>query len=134
MSRPLGQPTSHADSSRQNSEFSFCRSSYQWDYQPTIVRLNAALQRRNIRTWLDLECMAGSTVSAMAAAVDNASAVVYGVSESYKCVKHPPSAAVHHRHTLVSKTMVPVLLALQGVHKLPHGAELVSSPALNIVT
>jgi hypothetical protein len=34
--------------------------SYQWDVQTTIKRLNASLQHRGFRTWIDIECMAVS--------------------------------------------------------------------------
>jgi hypothetical protein len=62
---------------------------YGRDVQPTIKRLNGSLQWRGFKTWIDVECMSGSTVTAMADAIDNAAAVAYAVTE--KCESSHPS-------------------------------------------
>jgi hypothetical protein len=54
--------------------------SYNWNVQATMQRLNASLLRRNYRTWFDLTNMKGSTVEAMASAIEMAAVFVFGVS------------------------------------------------------
>jgi hypothetical protein len=58
--------------------------SYNWDHQPTILRVVAALQARGYDVWVDVEQMKGSTVDTMARAVENAAVMVMGVSRAYK--------------------------------------------------
>ena len=57
---------------------------YCWDQQPVVKRVHAALVRRGYAVWIDIEQMTGSTVDSMAAAVENAEAVLIGVSRQYK--------------------------------------------------
>ena len=58
--------------------------SYCWAQQETVVRVRDALGRRGYAVWLDIEQMQGSTVEAMADAIDGCSAVLYGISRNYK--------------------------------------------------
>eukprot|EP01047_Picozoa_sp_COSAG01_P003920 COSAG01_NODE_123_length_25210_cov_348.799434_5_plen_1182_part_00 len=58
--------------------------SYNWDHQVVIKRVHASLVRRGYTTWIDVEKMQGSTVEAMAAAVEGAVAMCCGVSRAYK--------------------------------------------------
>ena len=58
--------------------------SYNWDHQSVIKRINAALKARDYAVWIDIEKMQGSTVEAMADAVEGAACVVYGISRPYK--------------------------------------------------
>lgn len=58
--------------------------SYPWVFQPTMIRLNESLKARGFICWFDLEDMTGSTMDAMANAVDSAAVMVYGVSLAYK--------------------------------------------------
>jgi hypothetical protein len=58
--------------------------SYCWDQQPVVKRVHAALVRRGYTVWIDIEQMTGSTVDAMALAVENACVVLIGVSREYK--------------------------------------------------
>jgi hypothetical protein len=58
--------------------------SYNWDHQPTIKRIHAALVSRGYTVWIDVEQMKGSTVDAMSLAVEDAAVVVFGVSRAYK--------------------------------------------------
>eukprot|EP01051_Picozoa_sp_SAG22_P016367 SAG22_NODE_2298_length_2742_cov_2.665910_2_plen_346_part_01 len=58
--------------------------SYCWDQQAVIKRVHAALKSRAYRTWIDIEQMMGSTVDAMAGAVENAEVVLIGVSREHK--------------------------------------------------
>eukprot|EP01049_Picozoa_sp_SAG25_P012115 SAG25_NODE_1584_length_2729_cov_3.051331_1_plen_304_part_10 len=54
--------------------------SYNWDHQAVIKRVHASLVRRGYTTWIDVEKMQGSTVEAMADAVEGAAAMCYGIS------------------------------------------------------
>jgi hypothetical protein len=58
--------------------------SYNWDHQDTILRLVKALQARGYVVWVDVEQMKGSTVDAMAEAVEGAEVMLIGVSRVYK--------------------------------------------------
>ena len=58
--------------------------SYNWDHQDVIKCINTALKARGYLVWIDIEKMQGSTVEAMADAVEDAAVVCYGISEAYK--------------------------------------------------
>ena len=58
--------------------------SYNWGHQDTIKRINTALKARGYSVWIDIEKMQGSTVEAMADAVEDAAVMCYGISEAYK--------------------------------------------------
>ena len=62
-----------------------CRGlSYQWDVQATVLRIAASMRERSFLVWVDTEMMSGSTLDAMAAAVENAHCVLVCVTERYK--------------------------------------------------
>ena len=58
--------------------------SYQWDSQEVLIEVKNRLQASGYRVWMDLEQMGGSTLEAMAKAVENSSVVLVCVSERYK--------------------------------------------------
>ena len=58
--------------------------SYNWGHQDVIKRINTALKARDYTVWIDVERMQGSTVEAMAEAVEGAAVVCYGISRAYK--------------------------------------------------
>ena len=58
--------------------------SYQWENQKVLVEVKNKLQALGYRVWMDLEQMGGSTLEAMAKAVENASVVLICVSQKYK--------------------------------------------------
>ena len=58
--------------------------SYQWDNQEVLVEVKNKLQASGYRVWMDLEQMGGSTLEAMAKAVENAAVVLVCVSQRYK--------------------------------------------------
>ena len=58
--------------------------SYQWDVQQTMIAVKNSLQEAGYHVWMDIEKMEGSTLEAMAKAVENASVVIIGVSQKYK--------------------------------------------------
>jgi hypothetical protein len=58
--------------------------SYNWDHQPVIKRIHAALVQRGYSMWIDVEQMKGSTVDAMSKAVEDSAVVLFGASRQYK--------------------------------------------------
>ena len=58
--------------------------SYRWDAQEVLVKVKTKLQASGYRIWMDLEQMGGSTLEAMAKAVENAAVVLVCVSQRYK--------------------------------------------------
>ena len=58
--------------------------SYNWDHQHVILRVVAWLQAHGYLVWVDTEQMKGSTVDAMALAVEGSEVVLIGVSRAYK--------------------------------------------------
>ena len=61
-----------------------CCRSYQWDVQPTVLRIATSMRTRNFNVWMDTEMMSGSTLDAMAAAVEDAHCVLICITERYK--------------------------------------------------
>ena len=58
--------------------------SYQWDNQEVLIEVKNRLQASGYRVWMDLEQMGGSTLEAMAKAVENSAVVLVCVSQKYK--------------------------------------------------
>ena len=58
--------------------------SYQWDVQATVLRVAGSMRERGFSVWMDTEMMSGSTLDAMAAAVENAYCILICVTERYK--------------------------------------------------
>lgn len=58
--------------------------SYCWAQQPIMIRIKERLEVGGSRVWMDLDSMSGSTLEAMASAVENADIVLVGVSKDYK--------------------------------------------------
>ena len=58
--------------------------SYSWAQQPIVLKVNGALQQSGVPVWIDVEQMRGSTVDAMAAAVENAACLLIFMSREYK--------------------------------------------------
>jgi hypothetical protein len=58
--------------------------SYAWAHQETVLRIRHALGELGYTVWIDVEQMSGSTVDAMARAIDTARVLVYCISEHYK--------------------------------------------------
>ena len=61
-----------------------CVGRYQWDMQPTVLRVAKSMRERGFRVWVDTEMMSGSTLDAMAAAVEGAHCVLVCITERYK--------------------------------------------------
>lgn len=58
--------------------------SYCWKQQNLVKEINRRLKIQRFTTWIDVEEMTGSTLDSMAAAVENAAAIVVCFSEAYK--------------------------------------------------
>ena len=83
--------------------------SYCWAQQEVVVKIRHALGDRGLKIWLDLEQMEGSTVDAMADAIDQSSFVCYGVSREYKESTNCKLEAMYAHQAGVS--MVPMMLS-----------------------
>jgi len=57
--------------------------SYQWDSQSTMLQIRDKLRSAGFTVWIDVENMSGSTLESMAAAVENCSVFVMGISRKY---------------------------------------------------
>lgn len=62
----------------------FVMISYSWAQQPLVLAMAAKLKEFGVPYWLDKEQMAGSTLEAMAAAVEGCSAMICCISKNYK--------------------------------------------------
>ena len=58
--------------------------SYQWDHQKILIDLRNALLKAGYKVWMDIDQMGGSTLEAMAKAVEGANLVLMSVSKRYK--------------------------------------------------
>ncbi|XP_064597655.1 uncharacterized protein LOC135464094 [Liolophura sinensis] len=58
--------------------------SYQWDSQDVLLKVRDQLRTRGYKTWMDVDYMGGSTLQAMAEAVENSAAVLICMSQRYK--------------------------------------------------
>ncbi|XP_035273869.1 uncharacterized protein LOC118227475 [Anguilla anguilla] len=82
--------------------------SYQWDDQKTLLEVNKTLQNAGIKVWMDVEQMAGSTLQAMAEAVEKAYAVIICVSPKYK---DSPNCRTEAEYTFqLRKEIIPLMM------------------------
>lgn len=58
--------------------------SYQWDHQEILIDVRDALLEAGYKIWMDIDQMGGSTLEAMANAVEGAKIVLMSVSKKYK--------------------------------------------------
>eukprot|EP01047_Picozoa_sp_COSAG01_P033239 COSAG01_NODE_2437_length_7694_cov_47.587887_5_plen_1699_part_01 len=87
--------------------------SYNWDHQDVIKRINASLVSRGYTTWIDVERMQGSTVEAMADAVEGAAVMCYGVSRAYK---ESASCRMEAQYAYQQKKDMVPLMVEEGYH------------------
>lgn len=57
--------------------------SYQWENQKLIQKIRDRLQENGVKCWMDIDYMQGSTVDAMAKAVEDADIVLICYSRKY---------------------------------------------------
>ena len=72
-----------------------CAGSYQWDVQATVLRIAKSMRERGFRVWMDTEMMTGSTLDAMAAAVEGAHCVLICITERYKVRTRATTCCAH---------------------------------------
>ena len=58
--------------------------SYQWDHQKIFIDVRDALLKAGHKVWMDIDQMGGSTLEAMANAVEGAKFILMSVSKKYK--------------------------------------------------
>nr|XP_006816976.1 PREDICTED: uncharacterized protein LOC100367825 [Saccoglossus kowalevskii] len=80
--------------------------SYQWNCQKLMVQVKNRLKDAGFKVWMDVEQMGGSTLEAMAGAVENADVVLMTVSEKYKDSQSCRSEAEYAYKR--KKTIIPI--------------------------
>ena len=58
--------------------------SYNWGHQPIVKQICSNLRKNGIKVWMDVDDMQGSTLQAMASAVEKADIVLVCYSHKYK--------------------------------------------------
>lgn len=58
--------------------------SYNWSVQPIAIAISTFLQEKSINVWIDIEKMEGSTLEAMANAVESSDVILVLISRKYK--------------------------------------------------
>ena len=74
----------HGSRDRRHDSLCVCCLRYQWDVQATVLRIATSMRDRGFNVWMDTEMMSGSTLDAMAAAVEDAHCVLICITERYK--------------------------------------------------
>ncbi|XP_046574454.1 uncharacterized protein LOC124282490 [Haliotis rubra] len=82
--------------------------SYQWADQKMLIKVKEFLKGHNFKVWMDIDNMEGSTLQAMAEAVQNASVVLVCMSERYKLSQNCRSEAEYAFD--LRKPIIPLLL------------------------
>jgi len=90
--------------------------SYNWENQPIVVRLAKSLKEQGHQIWLDIEQMGGSTLGAMAEAVEQSSLVLMCMSRKYK---DSPNCRLEGEYVVNRKVPFIPLMMQQGY--LPDG-------------
>eukprot|EP00794_Sanderia_malayensis_P017066 gene17066-18786_t len=85
--------------------------SYQWDEQRTMLKVRDALKNEGYKVWMDVDKIGGSTLEAMAGGVENAAAVLVGVSRKYKLSNNCRSEAEYAFQ--LKKDIIPIMLEPQ---------------------
>ncbi|XP_071491518.1 uncharacterized protein [Diadema antillarum] len=80
--------------------------SYQWDVQEQILQVKDLLKGKGYNVWMDVERMGGSTLEAMALAVEDAEVIIICFSEKYK---NSPACRTEAEYTYtLRKPIVPL--------------------------
>ena len=58
--------------------------SYNWEQQPIMLKIRDSLKQQGYKVWMDVDKIGGSTLQAMATAVENSAAILIAVSRKYK--------------------------------------------------
>ena len=95
-----------------------CGGSYQWDVQVTVLRVAKSMRERGFRVWVDTEMMSGSTLDAMAGAVEGAHCVLVCITERYKVWARAVARIVPTR-CVADRSLVVIGAACAGKRQLP---------------
>ncbi|XP_063437363.1 uncharacterized protein LOC134718645 isoform X2 [Mytilus trossulus] len=100
------KPTGKFKTGKQQDKHLFI--SYSWKEKEIVLKLKDLLQEKGLPIWIDTEQMRGSTLQAMAEAVENASLVLICMSESYK---HSPNCRLESEYTYrCGKEYIPLMV------------------------
>ena len=58
--------------------------SYNWGQQPVMMKIRDELKSAGYSVWMDVDKIGGSTLEAMALAVENSAVILVAVSRKYK--------------------------------------------------
>ncbi|KAK3782837.1 hypothetical protein RRG08_002468 [Elysia crispata] len=82
--------------------------SYQWANQEVIKRICSELRTHGIPVWIDIDYMGGSTLQAMAQAVEDSFAVIIAMSQKYK---DSPNTRAEAEYTFQQrKPIIPLIM------------------------
>nr|XP_022304912.1 uncharacterized protein LOC111111976 isoform X2 [Crassostrea virginica] len=82
--------------------------SYSWNEKEIVMKLRERLKKEGVEVWIDVERMGGSTLSAMAEAVENAAVVLICMSEKYK---QSPNCRLEAEYTFqMRKEYIPLMV------------------------
>ncbi|XP_077867610.1 uncharacterized protein LOC102806025 [Saccoglossus kowalevskii] len=82
--------------------------SYQWGSQETVLKIATDLKEAGYNVWIDVEYMGGSTLEAMAEAVEHAAVVLVCAAQKYK---ESPNCRTEAEYTYqLHKDVVPLLM------------------------
>ncbi|GFO26287.1 hypothetical protein PoB_005279200 [Plakobranchus ocellatus] len=82
--------------------------SYQWANQEIIKRICSELRAHGIPVWIDIDYMGGSTLQAMAQAVEDSFAVIIAMSQKYK---DSPNTRAEAEYTFQQrKPIIPLIM------------------------
>ena len=92
-----------------------------------MLRIAASMRARRFKVWVDTEMMSGSTLDAMAAAVEDAYCVLICITERYKAPTPPRGLHLCAKEPLVSRTACntySAVVLLVGKCELPTGGHI----------
>ncbi|XP_019632062.1 PREDICTED: uncharacterized protein LOC109475740, partial [Branchiostoma belcheri] len=78
------QDAGKTDETKRGSRVGHIMLSYQWDHQEVVKKIKTALEAKGYQIWMDIDQMGGSTLDAMAGAVEGAAVVLICMSRKYK--------------------------------------------------
>ncbi|XP_071510971.1 uncharacterized protein [Diadema antillarum] len=82
--------------------------SYQWASQSILLKVKDFLQKNGYRVWMDIDCMKGDILDAMAKAVQQSAVVLVGMTRKYKESQNCRTEATY-AYTL-NKDIIPLKL------------------------
>ncbi|KAK3103096.1 hypothetical protein FSP39_016402 [Pinctada imbricata] len=104
------EPKMAGDQSVRNLRDGHVMISYQWGYQKLLKRIKECLRKNDINVWMDVDDMQGSTLDAMAKAVEEASIVLICFSQKYKDSDNCRAEAEYAYQ--LKKTIIPLKMEL----------------------